>query len=545
MLKLSMKVFCKNEFFLHLIIFIFFILLTTWYFLPLLSHFTSYLPGDYDELNITWAIYSTAQKFPAWPEKLFQGNVFYPHPFSRAYSDPLITAGLIAKPFIEIYPEPIIAFNINLILSQVLTLFFTYLFLNQLTKDKKISVVLATIFSFSLIHLHYLHHLNYFAIQWLSLSGFFLLKLGETKKPFWIYSYFFIFILQTLNSFLLGYFVLFLSSGLYLFDQKIRKSVQKNLYHLIFGLVISLLILFPFINIYLKVSRHFNYLVPITDIIHFSLSPEELITKFFSPVLYLITLIAAVSFITNKKYKNYRQFLGFAILLIISLILSLGPALHWMRKTIKIPFHIPLPYLLFYFLVPGFKGIRVPSRWILMTALAATSFGALGLKNIFLKFKKIKNWALVLILFLFLITIKRFNNYVSIPQIKNYPPVYSWLKRQKGETIIELPINTWGQGQASKQETYRMLYSLLHKKNLVNGYGSYTPLDYYQLVSLFKNNFPSQEAIDLLKKMEVDYLILHKDEYAKIWPEEKLNQLNKIKGIKLVASFGPDLVYQL
>jgi len=536
----------KKTFLVEIIVFIFFSLLVFFYFKPIFSHFSSYLPDDYDGLFITWSINRMAQKIPSQPKKLLQGNIFYPHPYPQAYSDPFITAGLIAKPFLKINPEPLIAFNINLLLSQILTLYFTYLFLVQLIKDKAISFILSLVFSFSKIHLHYIPHLHTFSIQFLPLSGYFLLKLAKTKKPVWLYAWSISFILQMLNSFLPGYFILFFSLGLFIFDKNLQKAIKKNINHLLISILFIALTLFPVINIYLKVSRHFNYVRPITEVIHFSLSPEEISTKFFSPILYLLFAISLIYFLRQKKINKSSTF--YFLFSIFSFILSLGPALHWMRKTIKIPFHIPLPYIFLYFFAPGFKGFRTPSRWILLMAFSLTAFSAVELKKILKTSKKIKTRALVLIFLLLLITLPKHNYYISIPQIKDYPPVYYWLEKQNKKVVIELPINTWGRSQENKQEVYRMLYSLVHKKNLVNGYSGYHPEKYNQLVGFLKNNFPNQNAVNKLKELKIDLIILHQDEYAKIWQEEteeKIDQLNSLKEIKLIKSFDQDLVYEL
>ncbi|MFC1711126.1 hypothetical protein ACFLZ1_00915 [Patescibacteria group bacterium] len=536
----------KNKIVPNFVIFFLFLCFTFLYFKPLILNFSTFLPGNNDELHLTWAIYSLAEKLPASATKLFTGNIFYPHPYSRSYGDPLITSSVIAKFSFLFSKEPIIAFNINLIISQIMLLYFSFLFLNLLTNNKKIAVLLSLIYGFSNIHLHYLHHINYFSIQWLPLTGYFLLKLRQTRKPIHIYLFFLSFVLQTLNSFLLGYFVVFLSLGLYFFDKEIKKCILKNLKHFLLALLISFIILFPILSIYFQVSQHFNHVTPLTEVIHFSLSPEEIFTKFASPVLYLLTIFALISFFITKK-KNKKS-LSFLLLLTISFIISLGPALHWMKKTIKIPFHIPLPYLVLYYLIPGFKAIRVPSRWILMTGFLTTAFVSIELKNMALKHSKKINAVLIFAFLLFLLIFKPFNSYSSIPQLQSYPPVYSWLEKQTGNNIIELPINTWGQGEASKKEALRMLYSLKHKKKLVNGSASFTPPSYYEIVSLMKNNFPDEKTINTLKKMKIDYIILHKKEYEKLWldkTEKKLTILNSIKSIDLIAEFDSDLVYKL
>jgi hypothetical protein len=518
---------------------IFFALATFFYFKPYFLKISSILPGDYDELFITWSITSMAKKLPSLPEKLMQANIFYPHPYSQAYSDPFIFSGLITKPLLQFFKQPAAVFNFNLILSQFLLLVFTYIFLEKLTKQKLLSILLSLVFSFSQIHLHYVPHLHTFMVFFLPLTGFFLLKLKQSRKIIFLYLASLSFILQTLNSFLPGVFIIFLSINLILAYPELKKLILKNKLHVFSNLLLSILFIGPVALIYFKVAKHFNYVRPLTEVIHFSLSPEEVVTKFFSPAAYFLILLAILNLIFKKPKKiansknHKKKALIFFLVSFFAFILSLGPALHWQKQTIKIPFHIPLPYLLFYFLVPGFKGFRTPSRFMVLSLFLAITASSLSLKNLF-KNKKAKFLIIFLSLILLTSNLKK-PNFVNIPQQKDYPPVYSWLKNQPGKTVIELPIYAWGE----QKEVYRMLYSLNHEKTLINGYSGYFPENYLSLVSYLKKEFPSKQTVLYLKQLKVDYIILDKSKYTK----EDINKLKKIPELKKAAEFENHIVF--
>lgn len=547
-----------KTFIVEIFIILFFLFLTAWYFWPLITHFTSAIANDYDGLFITWSINHMAQNIPFVspklnakagltslnPERVFTGNIFYPYPYSLAYSDPFITAALIAKPFLTYFKEPLAAFNGNLILGQFLTLYFTYLLLNQLTKNKLLSVTLSTVFSFSAIHMHYLAHLHTFLIYLLPLSGFCLLKFIETKKPLWLYGWTISLIFQILNSFLPGYFILAFAITIFLSFPKSKQLIKSNLRHIIFCVFISLVTIFPFLNIYLYVSRYFNYVRPLTEVINFSLSPEEIFTKFFSPGLYLTSLIAIIALILYRKSRTKTSLLFF-LLTFFSLILSLGPALHWFGKTVRLPFHywqninhVPLPYLIFYYLMPGFQALRTPSRWILLAAFAGITFSAIVINQHLKKDFKFSLIALIPFIILIILTINKPQNYILVPQISQYPPVYFWLQQQSGKIIIELPIYTWSSINA-KNEVYRMLYSLQHNKTLVNGYSGYFPEEYNKLVGLMQSDFPNPTTLTKLKQLNIDYLIIHTNEY----PEGFIDKIKSTRELKLISNFDQDYVY--
>ncbi len=378
-------------------------------------------------------------------------------------------------------------------------------------------------------------------------------KVIQNQKNIFLYLWSLAFILQILNSFLIGYFIIFLSISLIFVYPNLLIIFKKNLKHLTLALAFIVLMTLPFVNIYLKVSHYFNYVRSITDVINFSLSPEEIITSYFSPILFLMLLVGLIFFVSLKNLKNAKSF-SILFLAVTSFILSLGPALHWMGKTVKLPFsilgfrHIALPYLIFYYLLPGFQGFRTPSRFILLFGFCAAIFGALIFTKIFTKRRNSRKILILSLLFFSLYVTPKKINYVTIPKIANYPPVYHWIKNQGGNIIIELPISTWGTSQQSKQEVYRMLYSLLHRKMLINGYSGFTPFDYYPLVNLLASEFPNEHTIAKLKELKVNYVIVHKKEYQQIWQndmENKLIKLNNINGIKKVYEFDSDIVWEL
>ncbi|NMC36202.1 YfhO family protein [Candidatus Beckwithbacteria bacterium] len=525
-----------------LLIIVFFLITTLWYFWPVVTHFDSYLPDNYDGLFITWSINRIAQNFPVWPGKLMEGNIFYPNPYTHAYSDLFITSGLLAKPLLVLWPESLVGYNWTLLVGHFLLLVFTFLFLDSLAENKCIAGVLALVFGYSQIHLHYLPHLQLFTIFLLPLSGWCLIKFAKNKKNWWLYGWFLSLSFQLINSILPGYFIVASFLVLYIYLPELRLQVKKSWKALVLGSSFTLLIAGPFLWIYFQVSKYFNYSRPLTEVIHFSLSPEQLLTKFFSPVLFGLFVVAMGVVIFTKKKPPYLVWIWASL---GSLILALGPALHWQEQTVKIPFHIPLPYLLLYFIVPGFQSMRTPSRWVLLAGFFITVVLALFLQHVFAKKKTSLTIVLLSIIICAWMVMPRFDHYYQIPKTKQYPAVYSWLKNQPGQVVMELPMTAWGGSDQNKQEVYRMLYSLNHKKQLVNGYSGFFPPDYVTLVNVLQAEFPSQKTLKLIKDYQVDYLIVHQDEFRRMGESDIENKIEKTIALQADEKFENDLVYIL
>jgi len=534
--------------------FFIFLFITLIFFIPLLSNLSTKIINDYDGLHNVWCLNAIIQnllssggKALLSPEKLMEGNIFYPYHYSIAFNDPFITDSLIALPFFKATGEPLVAFNVNLVVSQLLLLFFSFLFLFELCSNLIISLLFSLLFSFSEIRLHYFYvgHLNMFSLFWVPLAGFSLLRLANTSKPIFIYLFFFSFSAQVLNSFLGGYFIIFLTISLVIFSQKIRQAIKDNLIHFLFGGVVTIAVTFPVIRLYLHISNLYHYSRSIRDAIHFSLSPEELLTKkFFSPALFVTFLATFVYFIFKKKKEKKISF--FLFLSAFFLLMALGPALHFFFKTIKISFlgktfPIPLPYAIFYYLLPGFKGFRTPSRWIFMFGFSLASFSAMVISDFLAKQSKIKRIFVYLFLsFLFLFSFPVPKNYFSFPAIKNYPAVYYWLKDQPGKVILEIPIYYWGDFVNGKKEPAQMVYSLLHKKRTVNGYGSFSPKEWEDWIVFLRRDLPSQESIFKIKESGVDYLVVHRDELKDFWQKDYQKKMELLKASNFLREIYKD-----
>ncbi len=156
------------------------------------------------------------------------GNIFYPYKYTHAFSDPFITDGLLAFPIVNLVGEPIAAFNFNLFLSQVLFIFFTYLFLTAIFPNLILGFLFSLLFSFSSIRLHYLGHLQMFSLYWVPLAGYALVRFSQTERILWLILFSFAFLAQVFNSFLPGYFIIFLAIGLFLINPALREALKKR-----------------------------------------------------------------------------------------------------------------------------------------------------------------------------------------------------------------------------------------------------------------------------------------------------------------------------
>jgi hypothetical protein len=199
------------------------------------------------------------------------------------------------------------------------------------------------------------------------------------------------------------------------------------------------------------------------------------------------------------------------------------------------------PFHWFYDLVPGFKGIRVPSRCAVFVVFGVAVLAGFGWNTLtaVLRTKKVRMAALALA------AVFINAEYLCIPQKwerlpvgREIPATYDWLKQQPGPAaLVELPFFA----QIPNESAY-MYLSLFHGKSTLNGYSGFIPYSTDYIRAVF-SDFPSWGAIDILQKLKVKYVILH----AKAWPERRkavalrLIEKRYRSALRLVKSFRYDL----
>lgn len=515
--------------------FIILLLISIYSLYPLLKSPLDTIIAAHEDLLVVWIINQTISKIPHQILNIFQANILYPHKNVLAFSDLLIPQAFINYLPVQIIKEPIISFNISLFLGQFISLIAVYLLWVDITKSKMSSLIASIALGLSTIRFNYQVHLQTWIIYWWIIAIWMLWKFVDKKNVKYLYISSIFTIIQTWESLMPVMWIAF--TGLIISSLNI-KIVKKSLVHIIIVCVIILICTSPVLNAYLTVSNQYGYVRSIRETAHFSMSIDDLWKINISPGLYALAISSFIIILKNIK-KLDEKFNWIIILFVVGLIMSLGPVLKWNNQTLRLfNLPMPLPYAFTYYILPGIKAFRSPSRWILVAAFAASGLIAYSFK--YFEDKKSK-----LILLIALATSilggERITKVVRIEKTQQYPAVYKFIKNESKKVILELPIYTWSIDRGPNIEMKRMLYSLYHGKQLINGYTGYFPEVWTDFAIDLRNNFPTEESNDKLKTNGVDYVIVHKNEYN----NERLHDIIKWGEDKLLWEDKDTLVYQL
>jgi general stress protein CsbA len=250
----------------------------------------------------------------------------------------------------------------------------------------------------------------------------------------------------------------------------------------------------------------------------------------------------------------------YSIIVVFAIVMSLGPQVH--AKGRLVAEHSL--YGLFYNLVPGFDGVRVPARYAMIVALglavlaaygvrAANSFFAALAASAFFVPRHVAMLAAALIVveaFAVPLTMNADSTEYKQPGLAPLPgslvpdpdtrATYDFIARLPDTVAIaELPL-----GEPAFDIRY-MFYSTSHWKRLVNGYSGGEPREYEFLNhSLQDALIRSDRAWDALVSARATHAIVHESFYERD-RGPRISAWLRAHGAREVVVFGPNHVFSL
>jgi hypothetical protein len=170
---------------------------------------------------------------------------------------------------------------------------------------------------------------------------------------------------------------------------------------------------------------------------------------------------------------------------------------------------VPLPFKVFRKFVPGFSGIRATSRFVLLAECAIALVAAFGVRQVIRHLRRSTAVIVAVVLCgLVLAESARSVPLVEVPRSTTDEAAARYLDSRPPGVVAELPIRGINDGAVwAYTESPRQFVSLIDNNDRINGYSGYTPPGFDALVPVI-NSFPSPEAMRILERREVRYVVL-------------------------------------
>jgi hypothetical protein len=561
---------------------------------PLWLHLADAVPGDIgDPLLNTWILAWDAHALLVTPLHFFDANIFYPLPNTLAYSEHLVSTAVLAMPLGLASSEPVVAYNLSLLLSFPLAGLGMYVLVLHWTHRRGAALLAGLAFAMAPYRLAAMAHLQLLTIEWLPFSLLALdrllgQRLGSTRSFVARLSSFVVFTtLQVLASWYLAVFsglVLGIYSVTWLvvsIGRRTEKLLLRRLAWLAPGLLVVAGITLPFALPYLDVlpqlraarppglatsfAAHagdflaaapgLRVLGPLTQGLAHRPGFTEENTLFLGLVTPLLALLGLAAALPRARASTRWRMIALVLILAASLALTFAG-----------------PYRLLIQWLPALTVVRVPPRWIIPATLALAGLAGYGVAWLCDARRRAQDGgrpgaqnrparavgrlalAVTCLIPGLLLVAESFSAPLPLATVgarADLPSVYYALQQKAladpGDWgIVELPM--YVAPAPEFPETKRLYASSLGWWGLVNGYSGFTP-DRQMALDQALKDFPGQEALRTLRRLGesgVRYLVVHPGEAGldrAQWEAAGRWEAEHSTSLLTVGSFGPDDLY--
>jgi hypothetical protein len=577
---------------------------------------TGEVPGKWwDPLLNIWTLSWDTNSLLHHPALLWQGQLLYPNLLTLSYSENLLGEVIFFAPVFLISNNPVLAYNVTFYLAFLLCGVNMYIAARHYTGKPLAAFVAALIYAFAPYRLAQIDHIHIVAGEWIPLAFLFLdLSLQRSRWHHW--SLFILFyLLQLFSSIYYGIFLSYTLLAYVLiryswpFIKQLRQNRRAYIEQLMAQVVkpiavfsaasiILFILLKPYLDTlhsglarstfesvgYSAFVRDFTFTAIFNRLYGISSYNGTIIVPDGEHFLFLGWTIMALTAlgIVLAFWKHHSIMRNFAWTGLIVLLFAFGPYLQYSTnsgapllptQSYNHPFApaIPMPWLLAYYILPGFQGLRVPARLVgvllMMLALLsaytvswlqeivhAKSAGKqeIGAQPAVRPFKHFSFFALTircllvaLPLAILLESLPAYLPVTHVPVGNSIPPVYQWLASHGGtQPVVELPMAHLDENFTRKDEAWYDYYALYHDHPIVNGWSGYRP-DLTTTISALLLNFPSSASLQILEKYHVEYVIFHPQLFLRYETPGTVNatlaRMQTSSRLHFIAVFGSNL----
>ncbi len=513
---------------------------------PLSTAPVGHLPDNADALSCAWAVSFVCHQLLTDPLHLTRANMFHPDPAALFYQDPMLAPALLALPAFVLGASATLTYNLLLVITLVLTALGAYLLVLECVPSRAAAILGGLAFAFTTANFDSLARVQILSSQWTPLTLVFLLRLlrrGRTRDGL---AAGLCFALQgaSSNYYALFFATLLMAASPWLWALLPRPRVQHVPWRgLLAGLALAAALLGPLAwaqALHLRRLHGVRVLrpgalpgsswqqtLPDNWLYGRLLGPENVAydDRYFPglvpPLLALVGLALARRSVLRRHLPMAAP--DSAALLRFLLVFGVLAFLLGCGRTLPLPWGgtWPGPYAWLHAHVPGYAATRVPARFAMfarLTLCVCAAFGAAALlARLAPGWPRRAAWALLVLV----LPLEHWATPLrtwELPEGRTLPAVYAWMRTlPPGAVLLEYPP---APPRGRRSEALWPLLSTHHWRPIVNGYSSFQPAHHALVLDQVLARLPSRGSLAVLRRLGVDYLVLHPD-WSRNFPESE------------------------
>ncbi len=487
------------------------------------------VPDRGDPLFSMWRIAWVQHQLVADPRHLFDANIFYPLPATLTYSDAMILPAIAAWPLAWIGVHPVVAYNLVLLATFVLSGLAAYLLVRALDLGSAAAWIAAVAFAFCTFRINHFSHLEMQMTMWMPLTLLALYRLLQTGRPRYVALTAGALAAQWYSSMYFGLFLtvytaVFAATLQIAWKIPLRRSALALAAFLIAGLIV-----FPLGMKYSR-TKAIRGVRQIESVSEFSATPGDYLRPIVGPTVYR-------TYLPRRINGERALFPGVAVLILA--LIGAWPPLITTRLALILGGLIAfdgslglngLLYPLLYRLLFPFQSIRVPARFDMLVTLTLAVLAAYGASRVLSRATSRTTRFVCLSALTGLLMVDSWPRYDMEPTWEAPPSIYQSLPANA--VLFEFPVHP--PADRFLENVVYMYFSMWHWRPMVNGYSGFNPPQYAETLHGTRG-FPAAATLVYLKRAGVTHVTVHCRYWDATVCEAAMRQLDADTGVKRIA----------
>jgi hypothetical protein len=349
--------------------------LITW---PLAAHIGGSLPGDYgDPVFVTWVMtWVNGSLLSGSLDGFWTANIFFPERNTLAFSEHFIAQSVMVAPVFWLTGNPILSYNVAFLSTFVLTGLGTFVLTRALTGSDAAAYVGAFIAAFNQYRLVYeVAHLHTLSIHWFPFALYALHRYFATDR--WLYlvgAAVALFALNLSSIYYMAYCAPFVVVfALFEGARFNRLRTVRVWFELWATAAVVAVATAPFLLPYMDVQQRLGVARSLEEVVRYSATLDHYRVALPG---FVAALVVAVIGVAGGIVMRSTRWITVTVLTCLALAfwLSLGPV----PQAGGQPVGWPGLYAILHNYVPGYDGLRVPSRFAMLFFVFMAMLAAIG-----------------------------------------------------------------------------------------------------------------------------------------------------------------------
>jgi hypothetical protein len=501
------------------------------------------VPDRGDPLFSMWRIAWVQHQLAADPRHLFDANIFYPLRATLTYSDAMILPAAAAWPLAWAGLHPVVAYNVLLLASFVLSGLTMYVFVRALDAGTAAAWIAAVAFMLTPFRINHFSHLELQMTMWMPLVLLGVLRLVQTGKAKYVAGTSAALAAQWYSSMYYGLFL-----GLYaiVFAAAIAFTQKVPLRRVALALAayaLAALVVVPLGWAYVR-SQADRGVRQVESVAEFSATPLDYTRPGVATPTYR-------RFLPRVVHAERALFPGVVplVLLVAGLWRPWSASRTALATAGLVAFDGSLGlhgvfYPFLYKMVFPFQSIRVSARFGMLVMLTISVLAGYGASRMMARVRRPAARIACMLVLTAGLMIDGWLRVDTLPMWEAPPPVYTSLPR--AAVLFEFPVHP--EPERFSENLPYMYFSMWHWRPMVNGYSGFNPRE-YAVTAQRTRGFPAPSALDYLRAAGVTHVTVH----CRLWEPQvcgsTMAQLDADTRVRLVARadwYGaPSSLYEL